>query len=449
MLLMQQVLHAQPLNTERSYRAFPYFTVGGGLMTFKGDIAKTGLTTARPSLNLGGGYSRNLFRAELNYSDGKVIWNSKSYSYPSNFSARIQGLALSVFWQPFVPVETRRVAPYFGVGVGNTWFSSYTDATDSEGRYYNYWQDGTIRDKPQYGNTKANILKRDYTYESPLAIGQQSVYFPLSAGASLHLHRSAVINFGFTALMLQSDNIDRNTSTPAWDRLFQVQGSITWRFIKRPENSREIVSVSRNVPGVKAPVSYINDSLLKDVDLEAIIYADEDGDGVNDMIDQCYGTPKGWPVDARGCPIDTDSDGIPDHIDAEPDSPKGAWVDVLGRELSEDLLQKQYNDSLGLFTATLRAQNKNSRPYQVKKHIPDSRFETFARMLEKNPEWQIIHPQKVALPEELRPFDFDKNGQITMSELDRAFHAMFDGTNRAITPELFSKAIRHVFEAYR
>lgn len=45
---------------------------------------------------------------------------------------------------------------------------------------------------------------------------------------------------------------------------------------------------------------------------------DSDGDGITDKDDKCPGTPKGWQVDASGCPIDTDKDGL---ADAEDDCP--------------------------------------------------------------------------------------------------------------------------------
>jgi outer membrane protein OmpA-like peptidoglycan-associated protein len=45
---------------------------------------------------------------------------------------------------------------------------------------------------------------------------------------------------------------------------------------------------------------------------------DSDGDGVTDKDDKCPGTPKGWKVDAKGCPLDQDNDGV---VDAEDDCP--------------------------------------------------------------------------------------------------------------------------------
>lgn len=52
---------------------------------------------------------------------------------------------------------------------------------------------------------------------------------------------------------------------------------------------------------------------------------DTDGDGIADKDDKCPNTPKGWKVDANGCPLDQDKDGIPDAEDKCPTvaGPKG------------------------------------------------------------------------------------------------------------------------------
>jgi|GEM_PF-229514 CxxC motif-containing protein (DUF1111 family)/predicted lipoprotein with Yx(FWY)xxD motif len=57
--------------------------------------------------------------------------------------------------------------------------------------------------------------------------------------------------------------------------------------------------------------------------------ADEDGDGVDDSVDQCAGTPAGTAVAANGCP-DSDGDGVNDGIDQCPSTPFGTLVDATG-----------------------------------------------------------------------------------------------------------------------
>lgn len=46
-----------------------------------------------------------------------------------------------------------------------------------------------------------------------------------------------------------------------------------------------------------------------------LFLVDADDDGIADQLDQCPNTPKGVPVDAHGCPLDTDGDTVPDYMD--------------------------------------------------------------------------------------------------------------------------------------
>lgn len=64
---------------------------------------------------------------------------------------------------------------------------------------------------------------------------------------------------------------------------------------------------------------------------------DTDGDGVEDGVDQCPGTPAGTDVNAVGCPVDngtpdvdSDGDGVLDSQDNCPNTPAGTTVDANG-----------------------------------------------------------------------------------------------------------------------
>ena len=57
--------------------------------------------------------------------------------------------------------------------------------------------------------------------------------------------------------------------------------------------------------------------------------ADADGDGIDDSIDQCPGTPPGSTIATNGCP-DTDSDGVNDGLDQCPGTPPGTTVAANG-----------------------------------------------------------------------------------------------------------------------
>ena len=67
-----------------------------------------------------------------------------------------------------------------------------------------------------------------------------------------------------------------------------------------------------------------------------VLPVDSDGDGVNDLLDKCPGTPAGVAVDATGCPLDTDKDGVPDYLDKCPETPVGIAVDTNGCPLDTD-----------------------------------------------------------------------------------------------------------------
>jgi CxxC motif-containing protein (DUF1111 family)/predicted lipoprotein with Yx(FWY)xxD motif len=66
-----------------------------------------------------------------------------------------------------------------------------------------------------------------------------------------------------------------------------------------------------------------------EIEVWGIPASDEDGDGVDDSLDQCAGTPAGTAVAANGCP-DSDGDGVNDGIDQCSSTPFGTLVDATG-----------------------------------------------------------------------------------------------------------------------
>ena len=64
---------------------------------------------------------------------------------------------------------------------------------------------------------------------------------------------------------------------------------------------------------------------------------DADGDGVGDSRDQCPNTPAGARVDEKGCELDSDGDGVADSADKCPDTPKGDRVDAVGCSFKEEI----------------------------------------------------------------------------------------------------------------
>lgn len=68
-----------------------------------------------------------------------------------------------------------------------------------------------------------------------------------------------------------------------------------------------------------------------------VISTDSDGDGVDDLLDNCANTPTGTIVDSSGCAIelvtDSDNDGVSDSDDLCPDTTAGSNVDATGCEV--------------------------------------------------------------------------------------------------------------------
>jgi hypothetical protein len=94
----------------------------------------------------------------------------------------------------------------------------------------------------------------------------------------------------------------------------------------------------------------------ENVDYLAMDKDDYDGDGVIDFNDSCGETPKGVPVDAKGCPLDADGDLTADYRDDEADTPTTLIADEFGVGLTDSMILykwERYMDSTGKFAPTV------------------------------------------------------------------------------------------------
>ena len=71
---------------------------------------------------------------------------------------------------------------------------------------------------------------------------------------------------------------------------------------------------------------------VKNIDFNALLSEDADGDGVPDVQDDSAASPEvaRKNVDVSGKPVDTDYDGIPDYRDKEPNGGRDAVVTEEG-----------------------------------------------------------------------------------------------------------------------
>lgn len=364
---------------------------------------------------------------------GRIAWNNNGPDSLSNFSTSFVCTGLNFQWR--ILADDRKLSPFVGAGYNMIFFNVDSDLRNGSGDKYHLWKDGSIRDLEQLPQNvdEAKIIQRDYTYETRLLNNQRMTAYPLMVGLSSPLTDKIRMNLTYSVLFIQGDNLDNSVSQKGWDHLSSISLSLSWTIPpKRAYNSKPL----NNSPAVD----------YSSVDFDALDKQDEDGDGVPDIRDKCFGTPKGAPVDENGCTSDSDADGIPDFVDAEPNSPENVRVHNDGTAWSDEEYQQYTNDSLSYFVQTLRKVNKNSRPFPVRKYIPTVAFQHWNAILEAHPEWikeRLV--QADPLPKQFKVFDTDRNGFLSTTELENAVNRLFDGNTKAFDEDLLRKAIEYAF----
>lgn len=405
-------------------------------LTFRGDYIQSGISSSSPFTEISAGIRYRNFDAFLSTGKGKITASKISGFELLNFQSDFSTVDLQFRYKPF---RHSNFSPYLQTGIGFTWFSSYSDLKDLDGNVYFGWSDGKFRNLPEsdFNEPTAKEIQRDYVYESALAINQSTVYFPINLGFEYTVSKHLRFHTGWQFTLLQSDNMDRNTSTASWDHFQSFQLGLSVTFLKRNTPTKN----TKPITPVANPVNY------KEVDFKAILYTDEDNDGVNDMEDHCYNTPIGAIVDKFGCPSDSDGDGVLDFQDKEIESPNDLQIHADGRAWTLDETQKHYNDSIAMFVRVLRRTSKKSRPYPVRKYIPEENYRKFEKILVDHPEWiipEIYATEK--MPVDLIVFDLNKDGRIALSEIETMTQKLFDGNAPSMSPEIIQKAITYVFQ---
>jgi hypothetical protein len=100
-----------------------------------------------------------------------------------------------------------------------------------------------------------------------------------------------------------------------------------------------------------------------------------------------------------------------------------------------------------MFVRVLRKTSKKSRPYPVRKYIPEENYRKFELLLLTHPEWitQDVY-QNESLPTDLKVFDLNNDGRISIQEIEELTHRLFDGNAPGINQEIIQKAITYVFQ---
>ncbi len=334
-----------------AFRMKPTFTLGAGMFGFYGDIGSdhTGysplVTRFAYEFRAATPVTRWL-EVSLFAQHGQLGVNERSLTRNLNFKSRITtgGLQFVYNFDQFLRKD-HVVEPFLGVGFESVEFLSKTDLYDAQGRQYNYWSDGTIRDIAESASNAADalLLQRDYDYESDVRelnldgfgkYTERTWAVPVSIGAKMKLGGGFDLRLGATMHFSFSDLIDGVTDESVNERAGDSRKD---RFLY----SGVSVGYALDLDRQKKKKSLEPQLTPEQMDI-LVLKDDADSDGITDFNDVCPNTPAGAKVDEHGCPLDSDGDGVPDGVDEEPATAKGAPVDARGVTISDDQFLKSY-----------------------------------------------------------------------------------------------------------
>lgn len=332
----------------------PKVAIGAGRLGFYGDLYTKNFQsplTARWGfdLNLSQRLTRYL-QLNFNVMFGKLGGNERSMNnitHPNlnnNFISEIRagGVNLLYDFGNFIP-DKYTFRPFVSVGISGFEFLSKTDLLDANGNKYHYWSDGSIKNMDEFavGSQYAVDLRRDYVYETDIRESNVSLFgrYPersfatvYGAGFVMKVTERVDVKLNFQMYITATDYIDgltkQNGGNKHKDKFTYSSIALQYDLIAKP------IKIKKK----KKPTVDPNN-----VDWLAIDASDYDKDGVNDMSDDCQGTPKEVKVNSKGCPEDSDGDGFEDFRDDEVSSPKGAIVDTKGVAVNDEYWKKWYD----------------------------------------------------------------------------------------------------------
>ena len=233
-----------------------------------------------------------------------------------NFQSTIFHASIeNIIYLKKVRSNENKIIPFITLGIGSLSFQSYSDFLDQNGNYYNYWEDGSIRDIPQVDSlsNSANFLTRDYEYETSVSndsVNYGNLYIPATIGFLWKFKNVFNAKIFLSYNQLFTDWID-NISNGINDKFISIGVAVSVYFsrdgVNYKKDKKQFINIFENL--------------------------DSDFDGIKDHDDQCQKTPKTVSILPTGCPIDSDFDGFPDFQDLEPNSKSILFIDDSGRSM--------------------------------------------------------------------------------------------------------------------
>ncbi len=319
--------------------------------------------------------------------------------------------------------NSKQFRPFISVGFSPVFFSpkgdlSYTKSDGTSG-YYHFWSDGTMRDFSQSGADawRAKPVSYDRKFETDLSgadlygrgsYSQSSFSIPVEVGLDFYLSQRVCLRVATTVNYTLSDVIDNYDSKVA--KSIGLKG-------KGYNDIFTFTYFSMNFDLFSDPKTIMIEKMFADLDNfdYEVLLADQDNDGILDVMDRCPDTPNGVAVDSiYGCPLDADNDGVYDYIDQEANTPKGATIDDKGVQLSQEKLFEMF-------------EHKNAVLRKEIKVVPVA------------PIWtRNISFTPGVIPAKFKAVDTDNDGYISFTELLKTIDDYFD-EKTTLSPEDISE----------
>lgn len=397
----------------------PVLGIGAGVINYYGELQNDygSIIQGAPSIRINVFQyldSKHYWKANLNGTYGSISGYEKSFtdiSKNNNFKSDILTFGINIEYSfGNIYKGERKIIPFISLGaeyLSN--IRSKTDIEDASGELYVYYPDGTIR-------VGDKIVTRDYKYETnlidvnPNGIDEKdfqtsSYAIVADLGFDLKVTDRVAVRLASSLHYTGTDAIDGDSK----NNTIGVKGN----------NLNDMFSftyVSLNIDLFSEAKTKIIENLFADItgDFDYTIIADDDRDGVLNLIDDCLETPAGVPVDSVGCPHDDDKDGVPNYMDKEQFSNKGAIVDEFGAELSANKIRE------GLFQE-LQAVDR-TEVYMVPVGMGWSKYSDMTN---------------IEIPEKYKKLDKDGDAYISFDELLDAINGFFDFDSDFNTEDIY------------
>lgn len=395
----------------------PVIGIGAGVINYYGELQNDfrNLIQGQPTYRINVYQyidNKHFWKINLNAMFGKISGYERSYidtSKNANFESDLFTLGFNLEYSfGNIYKGEKKIVPFISIGgeyIAN--FSAKSDIYNENGDKYIYYPDGTIRANDQ-------LVSRDYDYETDL---RKLNPYGIEDYASSSFAIVADVGFDFKV----SDRVAlRLASSLHYTFTDEIDGISKENTIGRIGNSAmdmfSFTYVALNIDLFSDSKTKIIENYVIDVtgDFDYTLIADDDRDGILNLVDNCLETPSGIPVDSVGCPFDDDRDGVPNYIDKEQFSNKGAIVDEFGAELSANKIRdKLFQDLLAV---------DRDEIYMVPVGLGWSKYTEMTN---------------VEMPEKYKKLDLDADNYISFDELLEAINGFFDFDSEFKTEDIY------------